>query len=330
VRFVTNKLKFQKLHFGKFSKTLAASLSLLAILMSTSPAIYAGQSSFATLDTIGDCGSGATYSALLQNVTLSGSVYIRLGNSSESTTQSSVYFQSFQDGVCHLIGTTSANYGSWTKVADYNSAENQAGAIVVSGSGLGALPYQPVASILIVPNPAACVPVVSCQVTYHGFSGVLTPQIITGATDQVAVYVAQPLNYIGFKNVNYYSDDQFLYKSSQLKPLNRNYLGGGVHHISIQVNLSDQQTLTINQTINMGSDYTGTLFIRSLIYRSHNKLLVFLIPVMVLVILLLLLWVARLIYKHHRFQVEHGLDILSKHNTNSHHEDPPIDKMIIH
>lgn len=283
-----------------------------------------------SLSSIGECGTESNqFNVLLKKVPAGGQVYMRLNNTSESSGSSIVYFQSFSDSQCHLIGTSNPVYGSWSKVGSYNLDTTVGGAFVVIGSGLGALPYQAAVSLLILPNPAVCAPVTNCQVTYRGYQGVLSPQIISGATDQVAVYVASPLSGVGYSKVTYYSDNQFLYDSTHLEPINRNYLGGGVHNVSTQISLSNQQTITINQTINMGSDYADILAIRSLVYRTQNKALVFAISAMAVVILLLLLWIARLLYKHHQFKLEHGLDKLNIHHGLDNKGDPPEDSVVV-
>ncbi len=293
--------------------------------------VYSGKASAQAappnLSLIGKCGtSDSQYSVLLNQVSPDAQLYIKLNNVNEHSSSVTVYFQSFSDSQCHLIGTNSPSYGGWSKVGDYNLDTTHGGSFVVAGNGLGALPYQAVASLLILPNPAVCTPSANCQVTYQGYKGVLSPQIISGATDEVAVYLASPLSGVDYNKVTYYSDNQFLYASTRLQPINRGYLDGGLHNISIQVDLSDQQTLTINQTINMGTDYTGTLFIKSLIYRTRNKALVFIIPTLVFVIILELLWIARLVYKHRLFKVEHGLNQLSKHGKDD--KTDPTDNVI--
>lgn len=267
---------------------------------------------------IGKCGTSSNqYNVFVKQIPSNSELYIKLDNNQESGLNTSVYFQSFSDGQCHLIGTLNSTYNSWGQVGNYSLDTSSGGAFIVAGNDLGSLPYQAVASLLILPKPAACVPVTNCQVSYEGNKGVLSPEIISGATDQVAVYVANNPNGVGYSKVTYYSNDQFLYDSKKLEPINRDYLDGGVHQVSIIVSLSNQETVTINQTINMGTDYTGSLYIKSLIYRTHNKAIVFMIPALIVVILLLLLWVARLIYKRRRFTVEHGLDNLPKESTES-------------
>jgi hypothetical protein len=316
------------------NKELIIFVVTTAIVLTSLVSTFGGKSSAQSLpltglNSIGQCGSSTNqFNVLLTKVPASAQLYIKLNSTQESSSNVAVYFQSFSDSQCHLIGIDSPSYSSWSKVGPYNLDTSDGGAFVIVGSGLGALPYQAVASLLVLPNPLVCTPVINCKISYHGYQGVLSPQIISGATESVAVYVASPLNSVGYSKATYYSNNQFLYSSKQLQPINRNYLNGGVQHVSIQINLTNQQVVTITQTINMGTDYTGTLYIKSLVYRSQNKVWVFVILALILVVLLLLLWIVRLIYKHRRYQVHYGLNHLSESHEQISKVDPPDNYVI--
>ncbi len=262
-----------------------------------------------SLNSIGVCGNSTTsYSDTLQHVDLTGDVYVRLNNASEATVPATVYFQSFQDGVCHAIGTATAQYGQWAKVGSYSGAADQSGSLVVNAVGLGAAPYSAVAQVLILPDPSLCTPVLSCNVTYQGYSAVLQPQILSTAADQLNVYLAKPIAGVGYSKVSYYADSQYMYGGTILGPFNRDYLSGGTHNITVQVSLKNGQTLTINQVVNMGLDITTLFFFRSLIYKSHDKALLVVIAIAILVILSLLGWIIQLIRRHRASIRDHGFD----------------------
>jgi hypothetical protein len=272
----------------------------------SSPAI--AQTANNSILNIGVCGSSNnSFNVSLQQAPPSGVVYIRLSNMMETSAPTSVYYQSYGDLACHLVGTVSPQYGQWIKLGQLN-ANNSEGSFVVQGSGLGALSYASVVQLLIVPPGTACIPTQNCNIQYNGFSGVLQPQLITHASSSISVYVANPVASVGYNNVNYYANGQFLYGGTALKPIDRNYLSGGISNVVIQANFTNGETMNINQTINMGSDPTGTLAIKSFIWRSRDKTLLFTSIGGVIMMLYLLLFLARLLYKRRRRKFEHGLN----------------------
>lgn len=262
----------------------------------------------ANLSAIGVCGNDNTSNSLfVNNLPSSGVLFMSLSNNQETNTSSTVYAQSIKNLSCDEIGQAKTQYGSWSKVGNFNNKDNQFGAIIVNGTGLGALPYQPVAKIMIITNPKYCT-YPKCLINYHGFKASIQPVQLSNATDNLAVDEILPVNNVVIKNVSYYSDSSFLYESKSLKPLNKNYLAGGVHNTLIQVSLKNGEVLNINQTVNMGVDYTGTLLIRSSIYKSHDKALVFILLGLVVLIIILIIWVIGLSRKHRQYKKNHGLD----------------------
>jgi hypothetical protein len=260
---------------------------------------------------LGQCGdSSSQFETLAESLPSAGTFYVKLSNQQEPTTNVTLYFQSIDTGQCQLVGSANAQYGHWTAIGSLNSISSAGGFIIASGDGLGAYPYSSVLTSLIVAKPSVCQPIINCAVNYLGQSAVLEPTIISHATDQVAIYVAKPLTGISYSKVSYYDNGNYLYGGTVYKPINRNYLGGGVHNIDIQLSLKDGQTVDIYQKVNMGNDITGMLFIKSRLYQSRDKALLFVLAGALVVILGLILVIARLIYKRRRFVIDHGLNKL--------------------
>lgn len=256
---------------------------------------------------VGICdGSGQSYNTFMTKVEFSGAMYIRLA-AGEPNTQSMVYVQSLQDEACSRIGTVIARSDQWTRVGSLNALYPNGAAFIVSASGLATSPYSAVAQLLVLPSPQACTPSQICAVSYHGYSGILQPVTLSNATDEVAVMVGYPISSVETKNVTYYADSEYLYGGEKLAPFDRNYLQGGVHHVAAVVELKNGETVTINGTIDMGSDYTGLLFLRSAIYKSTDRALLFALMSLIGLVLMLILYIVRLIYKHHRYKLDHGL-----------------------
>jgi hypothetical protein len=269
------------------------------------------------------CGSSSINLSTLEDITKNniptGKAYLEL-NYQSSPINLSLYINNYNGNQCSLIGNVLVNSNTWVYVGNISSSSND---VIVQGLGIGAAPYQAAAKLLIVPNNQ-CVPTNACNVNYDGLSGVLQlddSNILSGATDQIAVYGLKPISGIKVSSVNYYVDSQksLLYTSKTLGHFNRNYLDGGIHSIQSQIKLANNQTIFANQTIDMGVDWTGTLFLKSLIYRNSGSAAVFIITGICVLILFILLALTRFIYKRHQADKFHGLD--------SYHPDkrPPTD-----
>jgi hypothetical protein len=263
---------------------------------------------------LGTCGSDPSqFQVTSQNLPKGGQVYIKLSNSQEPVTNVTLYFQSFRDGQCALIGTANANNDTWTSIGQLSNPAGTGGFLVATADGLDAFPYSSVLSTLIVPSPNICNPTNACNIVYANQSAVLEPTIISHATDQIAIYAVKPIAGVGYSKVSYFDNGKYLYGGTVLKPINRNYLGGGIHKVDTQLTLKDGQTVDINQNIDMGNDITGMLYLKSRLYESRNKAVLGGILLAVLIVSALIIFTIHLIYKHHRFVVDHGIDKAPDH-----------------
>lgn len=266
--------------------------------------------------------SSSYYDTLSQPI--SGAIYARLpaGNNSSVVY---LYSQTVSDTSCQLLGAAKIVSGRWLFLGSGNGVTN----IMIQSPGLDAQPYAAVVDLLVVPNSDICVPAVSCNIHYQGDNGYLVPNLISNTTDQIAVYEAKSITDVRFTSINYYSDGTFLYASTQLRPINRDYLPGGKHNIFIQVNFVNSEKININQVVNMGVDWSGSLRLRSDFYRSHNKLVFAGVVALVLIILLLVLWLARKIYKRREFKIDHGIDEYEDLDMINHSDKPDDNQPII-
>lgn len=245
--------------------------------------------------------SSSYYDTLSQPIT--GSIYARLP-SGNSPSVVYLYSETTSDTSCQLLGAAKIESGRWLFLGSGSAVTN----IMVQSPGLNAEPYAAVVDLLVVPNTAICAPAVYCNINYQGDNGYLVPNLISNTTDQIAVYEANSITDVRFTGINYYADGTFLYSSTQLKPINRDYLPGGKHNIFIQVNFVNGEKINISQAINMGIDWSGTIRLRSDFYRSHNKLVFAGVLMVILIIVLLLLWIVRKIHKRREFKIDHGID----------------------
>ena len=290
-------------------KLTTSIISLVILyLLSLSSIAYASPASN-ILSSLGSCGnSGSSYSTMLQQLPPSGSVYVELSNNLETSSNLTLYFQQISSAKCNLIGSAAAKYGSWTKIGTYNNANNQYGSLfIINGNGLSAEPYASDAKLLILPDPSLCTPTTSCNIDYNGYTASLSPKIISGASDQIAMYLANPIVNAKINSIGYYDNDQYVYGRTTFAPFNNDYLRGGKHKTSIQIVFNNGESLTINKTVNMGADYTGILYLRSLLYRSKNKALLVSLAVAIILAILIIIWLARKVYNHHNYIKEHGL-----------------------
>jgi hypothetical protein len=258
------------------------------------------------------CGSTDQSLSTLEDITnnpvATGSVYLKL-NYQSNPINLSLYLNNYVASQCNLIGSVSTNSNTWTYIGKISSSTND---VIIQGVGIGAVPYQAAAQLLVVPNNQ-CLPTSNCNLTFDGLAGVLqldNSNIISGATDQIAIHTLKPISGIGVRSVSYYADSQkgALYTSNSLRPFNKNYLSGGTHSIQIQIKLDNGQSVFVNQTINMGIDWTGALLVKSLIYRNSGSAAVFIVLGISILILLIIFVLARFIYMQRRTDKLHGLD----------------------
>lgn len=249
-----------------------------------------------------------------------GTIYLRLNNQQEQVSTVTTYFQNPITGVCQLLGATSPTYNTWTKLGDYEVSQDN-GELTALGQGLSAGPYQATITLLILPKDSLCDPLSGCTVDYRGYSGLLQPLQVSTATDTVDVYIAKPITGVGYSRVDYYADSQFMYGSAELEPFNRAYLSGGIHNITIQVLFKNGEVLNVRQTINMGYDFTGQLWLKSLSYREHDSFLLFLIPAGIILALSSLLALLRVVYLRRRYKINHGLNHYAYRETDNQKQD---------
>jgi hypothetical protein len=281
---------------------LTVVISLPVMLIAT---VSAAPSSLA------NCGSSNpniyTYSTTIQQTTV-GSLYIKSANQSGSATVTA-YYQS-ADGQCHEINETTAKFGQWNFLGTLNNKEvmNGGETFIVQSSNLGAPPYEAVADILVLPEPSICTPTVQCYLNFDGYSGYIQPKLLSGATDQVAVFQADPISTSNITSVDYYDGNTFLYKSTSLSPVNKNYLNGGFHRINIVLIEKNGEEALLSKNVNMGVDYTGSLYAKSLLYRSYGILRLFALLGFLILVLVIVALVLRRMYKHRQYVLEHGLE----------------------
>lgn len=292
--------------------TRRSKLVVILIIQLLSLAIPIGSSALTNPATTLLCGSSnQNLSTLEDNISKyipSGRAYLKL-NYQNNPLELSLYLNNYSNNQCNFIGRATANSNTWTYVGNISTPSKD---IIIQGLNVGAAPYQAAVQLLIIPNNQ-CDPTTACSVKYAGLNGLLQlddSNILSAATNQIAIYGLKPINGVGVKSVAYYSDAQgdLLYTSSKLNPINRNYLGGGVHNLQIQVQLDNGQTIYVNQTIDMGVDWTGTLYLKSLIYRNSGPAAVFIIVGIILILSLLILSLSRLIYKRRLQNELHGLN----------------------
>lgn len=268
------------------------------------------------------CGNqGLTSYADLLTQPLTGTVYVKLADNVKPG-PISLYHEPILGGSCTLIGSTQAQSTNWTKVGSVN-INGGSQQIVIKGPSLSAEPYASVAGLMNLTSPNVCQPTKGCQTSYDNNYGSLQPNLISGNTDEIAVYQATPLINTKLVDVDYYADNKYLYSSKKLSVINRNYLGGGIHSTLAQAYFINGEKLNVYQTINAGADDSASLYLKSKIYSYHFALVFFGAVALVVVILSLSLWIARRVYKRRQFIIEHGLDKYHDYIKKDDDEDKP-------
>jgi len=243
---------------------------------------------------------------LLAPTKITGAIYIKLPAKTASKTIS-LYSQQLLGIGCQLIGTATVNASTWTLIGNVN-LDAQSGNIVISGQDIGAEPYAAVASALVLPSSSICNLTINCETKYMGLMGYITPKLISGKTDEIALFTVSPIENLTISSVKYYSDSQFLYTRPTIKPFNTNYLNNGIHSTEIEVNFTNGQRFIVSKNFDNGQSWPGVSYLRVLYYKSSNEIKIFMLVGSFVVIGALLILIARLIHKKINYRHDHGLE----------------------
>jgi len=294
----------------KYIKIFLASLILVASLSVVS---------VKALDTSVAC-SDLTNSVLnIAPQNMSGSVYVKLPKyASVNSSQLNIYSATPTLGArCNLIASVKANKNTWVKIGD-NINFSQGDEILIDGQGLGAEVYAASAYVLIVQSNA-CTPNAYCDFSDSFGSGYIEPKIISSDTDQIALYLASPLQGLKPTSFNYYDNGRLIYVLKNLKKFNVNYLSGGKHNIDIQAKYSNNENLHYISQIDTGQDWSKWLLIRSTFYKLKTPAKIIALVISGILILFLILLIYRFILKKIKSRHDHGLDNYTPEDQ------PPID-----
>ncbi|MEI7838433.1 MAG: hypothetical protein WCI37_01470, partial [bacterium] len=186
--------------------SLVASLFVFqGVALAASPSSQIGPSQpFPTSFNSSSCGDPNYFQyTLLAPKKIAGSIYIKLPKKS-SPKIISLFTQQLIGTDCKLIGTETVNANTWTLLGDV-SLDAQSVSIVISGKDIGAEPYAAVADALILPSKSICNLKDNCNTRYMSFSGYITPKLISGNTDEIALYNVSSIANSLITNVNYYA-----------------------------------------------------------------------------------------------------------------------------
>lgn len=190
---------------------------------------------------------------------------------------------------------------------------------------VGSAPYESALEILLLPDASTCKPTSTCQTSYHGWQGALDPTIISGATDQIAVYVAEPIVSSRLNIVNYYDNQVFLYSKPNLVAIDNDYLSGGENVLTAVANFKNGEQFVSTKYVNMGPDYSDYYWLRSSLYRSGGRAVFILKMAGFVAVLILLLLLVRHSHNKRLYKLEHGLKGYRGHSKE---ENTPKDKPI--
>ena len=236
-----------------------------------------------------------------------GDVYVKL-NVPGTQQNIRTYIQPMDGSACKLLAETNTNADTWSAIGRLDEqAVKQPFSFVIYSAPASSNPYQAVASLLIITDAHLCKPTKDCVVNYSGHSGTLTPQKLSSSSDPIILNVATPLPG-SYTSVDYYVDNHFAYASQKLEAINLSYLSGGTHAVSRVLNFSNGEKLTLTQTLDMGIDANGNLYIKSWFYRQKGSIRILIITGAAALLIVSFVGLLRLIHRRRLYRTEHGLD----------------------
>jgi hypothetical protein len=294
-------------YIGVFAALICA-IALGVIL--SNPAKAQSPSSIPTSAQVGTCEGDAQGLVSFPSKPIpAGDIYAKL-NVPGSHQDIRVYAQALDGSACNLLGKANANAATWVAIGKLDAKlAQQPLSFVVYGTPTSSNPYQTVASLLVVTDANLCKPAKDCTVSYAGQESTLQPQKLSASSDPIGVDVASPPAG-AYTSVDYYVDNHFVYSSPQLETVNFSYLGGGVHIINRVANFPNGEKLTFTQTLDMGIDANGNLYIKSWFYRQKGSIQVLLIAGGVVLAMVVFVGLLRLIHRRRLYRSEHGFDNL--------------------
>ena len=229
-----------KIILGCSSKLILLLFALSALSLNSALAI-SNSSTPVNTSSPSICGSSDPGLSTLEDITNnslpSGNTYLKL-NYLSTPIKLSLYLNGSTTNSCTLIGSIDANSTSWVYVGNIPAGSDD---VIIQGIGVNAAPYQAAVQMLVLPS-SICTPNTSCDLKYHNLSGSLqldNSNILSGSTDQIAIYGVKPVIGASIQSISYYADNQkgALYSNKTLSAFNRNYLDGGIHQTQIQIKI---------------------------------------------------------------------------------------------
>jgi hypothetical protein len=274
------------------------------------------------------CGDPSAYSATLSltQPLNGGTFYVKLPPVTGATPVKLYTQPIFGNQNCTLLTSVNANNTTWTNAGSLSVPE-QAGSIIAQGATLGTEPYEASLDLLYIPESITCtsVTVAGCGTIYNGHKGTISPTLLSSSISQIALYTVKSIQGVPFRSANYYDNGLLMYSSSKLEVPNLNYLAGGNHQVSTVVNLKNGEQFTINETINRGKDYTGTLALRSYAYRhKHVSVLIGTVLGITLLIILAIFSLRLVVAKHKENDRHFGENYHYKNKVDTEEDDEHI------
>ncbi len=209
---------------------------------------------------------------------------------------------------CNTIGQTVANGNEWTKLDGTIGSDGSDILFNLTSNDLDqGYEYDRPTLMLVSQTNPACVPTDECFVMVDGQSAALEPS--TGDTDTgtLQIFYAQSIEGQTIKEVRYYVDGLYMYKTAQLEPFNQQSIPYYGRSTSRVIEFESGQTAVIEAAVPIGSS-DGPM---AMLMRSVVKYQSFLIWVGVIIGLVIIFHIVHHIIRaiaHRRYWLyAHGL-----------------------
>lgn len=287
------------LSFGLFMALHVFCTSLVMAATLPPPNVFSGNG----------CGQSdlPSYQALVGSKGDTYTVYVRLGRNTQRA-PASLYFQSFQSGACHLIGTVDARGDGWTALGTLTvPSPAEAGNFVLQSGAIDSAPSANRPTIMLVSKTKpACQPTDECYVNLDGQTGVVRP---TGTLlNEDTLHVVTAINPADdrLQKVTYYVDDRSVYSTTSLEAFDTHYIGLGAHTLTRVATYASGQSVVFSSAYDNGYDNPAVLFV-SILYGQNMAFKIMLIIFVIACVWLLFRGIARAIHKRRVWKKTHIL-----------------------
>ncbi|MES2631043.1 MAG: signal peptidase I [Patescibacteria group bacterium] len=285
-------------HIQKIIKTWPLALLLLSLVIISS----LSSSSQAKAIEPGCLYDPNAYSATITAPSDNYDVYVKLAQLGQSA---DVEISSSNAG-CRTVGKITASGNEWRKVGTVTSNGGESQFNLMTTELDGSYEYDRATILLVSQTTPACTPTTECFVDLNGMQAALQPATSEADSGTIKIFYAQKPNVEDIKEVRYYVDGVYMYRTSTLEEFNGEFIPYYGKTTSRLIEFNNGQTAVIDEAVPItNSDSLGAMLNRSAV--KYQSLLIWIgIIALIVIVYHITRHIVRAIEERHSWLHAHG------------------------